>query len=235
MKDHPLWENDKLGAGSEFYNGKASVVYESFSQAEDAPKKVVGFLALKIEGKVVLDFGCGTGKFISEFAPLAKIYWAIDISENQLVIARKKAGAFNNVKFLKNDEDTTLLESNSVDVIFASWVIGSIHDLELRERTITELKRVLKETGSIYLVENDVGGEFKNIIEGEAGNEKTRIKQEWLEKTGFKIIQSFETFFEFKDLETAKDIFRAIWGDEIAAKISSEKITHNVAIYESGK
>lgn len=47
MKKNPFWENDKLGADSEFYNGKASV-YEEFSQAEDAPKKVVGFLASKI-------------------------------------------------------------------------------------------------------------------------------------------------------------------------------------------
>ncbi|MEK7638700.1 MAG: class I SAM-dependent methyltransferase [Patescibacteria group bacterium] len=234
MKDHPLWENDKLGAGSEFYNGKASV-YEEFSQAEDAPKKVVGFLASKMEGKVVLDFGCGTGKFISEFAPLAKTYWAVDISENQLAIARKKAGAFHNVKFLKNDENTISLESDSVDVIFASWVIGSIHNLDLRARTITELRRILKLDGSIYLVENDVSGEFKNIIEGEAGNGKTRIKQEWLEKSGFRKAQSFETFFEFRNLETAKGVFKIIWGDEIAAKISSEKITHNIAIYESKK
>jgi ubiquinone/menaquinone biosynthesis C-methylase UbiE len=234
MKDHPLWGNDKLGAGSEFYDGKAGV-YESFSQAEDAPKKVVGFLASKIEGKVILDFGCGTGKFIPAFAPLAKTYWAFDISENQLAIARKKAESFDNVKFLKHDENTLSLETNSVDVIFASWVIGSIHDIGLRGSTIIELKRVLKEGGVMYLVENDIDGEFKNIIEGEAGNEKTRIKQEWLEKTGFKIIQSFETFFEFKDLETAKDIFKSIWGDEIAVKVNSEKITHNIAIYESVK
>ena len=189
----------------------------------------------RIEGKVVLDFGCGTGKFIPEFAPLAKVYWAVDISENQLVIARKKAEVFNNVKLLKTDGGNLPLESSSVDIVLATWVIGSIHDLELREKTVAELKRVLKQDGLIYLVENDVGGEFKNIIEGEAGNEKTRIKQKWLEKIGFKIIQSFETFFEFKDLETAKDTFKAIWGDEIAAKISSEKLTHNVAIYESGK
>ena len=234
MKDHPLWENDKLGASSKFYNEKASV-YEKFSQAEDAPRKVVGFLASKIEGKVVLDFGCGTGKFIPELAPLAKTYWAVDISENQLAIARKKAEGFNNVKFLKNNGDSISLESNSVDIVFASWVIGSIHDLESRERTIAELKRILKEDGSIYLVENNTGGEFKNIIEGEAGNEKTHIKQEWLEEIGFKIILSLETFFEFKDLDTAKDVFNAIWGEEISAKINSQKITHNIAIYESGK
>ena len=234
MKNHPLRENDELGADSKFYNGKADV-YEIFSQAEDASKKVVGFLASKIKGRVVLDFGCGTGKFIPEFAPLAKTYWAVDISENQLAIARKKAEVFDNVKFLKNDEDTISLESNSIDIIFASWVIGSIHDIDLRERIVIELKRVLKEGGSIYLVENDVGGEFKNIIEGEAGNEKTRIKQEWLEKQGFRKIQFFETFFEFKDPETARSVFKTIWGAEISAKIVSEKITHNVAIYEIGK
>jgi hypothetical protein len=77
--------------------------------------------------------------------------------------------------------------------------------------------------------------EFKNIIEGESGNEKTRIKQEWLEKAGFKIIQSFETFFEFRDLKMARYIFKAIWGDKISGKIVSEKITQNIAIYESGK
>ena len=184
-------------------------------------------------GKVVLDFGCGTGKFIPEFAPLAKTYWAVDTSENQLAIARKKAEGFYNVKFEKTDGNTVSIESNSVDIVFASWVIGSILDLETREKIIKELVRVLRKDGSIYLVENDIGGEFKNIIEGVAGDEKTRIKQEWLEMFGFKKIESFETNFEFKDSDTAKDIFETIWGDEISAKINSAKITHNVAIYEN--
>lgn len=234
MKDYSLWENDKLGADSEFYNGQSSV-YENFSQAEDAPKKVSGFLCPKIEGKTVLDFGCGTGKFITEFAPLVKIYLAMDISEDQLAIAKGKAGKFDNVKLIKTDGAKIPLESNSVDVVLAAWVIGSIHNLEIRGEIIKELKRVVKGDGAIYLIENGVGGEFKDIVEGEEGNEKTRIKQEWLEKTGFKIIKSFGTFFEFKDLETARDVFRAIWGNEIAAKINSEKITHNIAIYESTK
>lgn len=234
MKDYPQWENDKLGADSEFYTGEAGV-YESFSQAEDVPKKVVGFLGSRIEGKVVLDFGCGTGKFIPDFAPLAKTYWAIDISENQLTIARKKAETFDNVKLIKTDGEKIPLESNSVDIILAVWVIGSIHDLETREKIVKELGRVVKEGGSIYLVENDIGGEFKNIIEGKAGDEKTRIKNKWLEKSGFRKVHSFETFFEFKDLETAKDIFKIIWGDKISAKISSKKIAHNVAIYEITK
>lgn len=188
-----------------------------------------------MKNKVVLDFGCGTGKFISEFSPLAKTYWAVDVSENQLEIARKKVERFDNVKFEKTDGNTVSIESNSVDIVFASWVIGSIHDLEARERIVKELVRVLRKDGSIYLVENDVGGEFKNVIEGAAGDEKTRIKQEWLEKFGFKKIESFETNFEFKDLDTAKDIFKTIWDDEISAKINSAKITHNVAIYERTK
>lgn len=234
MKDRLLWENDKLGADSEFYNGQASV-YESFSQAEDAPKKVAGFLRLRIEGKIVLDFGCGTGKFIPEFAPLAKTYWALDISENQLSIAKEKAKKFDNVKLVKIDGAKIPLESNSVDTVLVAWVIGSIHNLETRGKIVKELKRVVKESGSIYLVENDIGGEFKSIIEGEEGNEKTRIKQEWLEKSGFKKIQSFETNFEFANLENAKDVFSSIFGSEISSKINSEKITHNVAIYESTK
>jgi ubiquinone/menaquinone biosynthesis C-methylase UbiE len=234
MKNHPLWKNDKLGAGSEFYKTKAHV-YESFSQAEDTLKKVAQFLEQKVRGKVVLDFGCGTGKFIPELAPLAKEYWAVDISEEQLAIAQEKANGLKNVKLIKTDEDKIPIESKSVDTVFASWVIGSIHDLDTRERVTNELKRVVKEHGSIYLVENDAGNEFKDIIEGEYGDEKTRIKHEWLEKAGFKKIETLKTYFEFENIETARDIFKTIWGDEILEKINSHKIAHNIAIYENTK
>lgn len=231
MKDHPLWKKDKLGSGSEFYKVKAHV-YESLSKAEDAPKKVAKFLAQKAQGKVVLDFGCGTGKFIPELAPLVKEYLAVDISEEQLAIAREKAKGFDNVKLINTTEDKIPLESKSVDIVFASWVIGSIHDLNTRERVVDELKRVINEQGKIYLVENDAGNEFKDIIEGEDGNEKTRIKHEWLEKFGFEKIESFETYFKFEKTEIARDIFQTIWGNEVSAKINSPKIAHNVAIYE---
>lgn len=234
MKNHPLWENDKLGAESEFYKINAHV-YENFSQAEDAPKKVVQFLAQKVQGKVVLDFGCGTGKFIPEIAPLVKKYWAIDISKEQLAIAQEKAREFKNVKLIKVDEDKIPMESESVDIVFANWVIGSIHDLDIRKSVINEIKRIVKEHGLIYLIENDAGNEFKEIIEGEYGDEKTRIKHEWLKKAGFKKIKKIKTHFEFKNIETARDIFKTIWNDEISEKINSNKIAHNIAIYENTK
>lgn len=234
MKNHPLWANDKLGADSLFYNEHAPI-YEQFSQAEDAPKKVSQFLIPKIQDKTVLDFGCGTGKFIPEFAPLVQKYFAVDISENQLAVARTKAAKFENVEIVQAYEASMPLDSDLVDITFAAWVLGSIHDLGTREKVVEELKRVTKTDGSIYLIENDIGGEFKNIIEGNIGNEKTRLKQEWLEIAGFKKIQSLETNFQFWNLEEAKDVFDAIWGEETAQKVVSKEITHNVAIYEYTK
>jgi len=234
MEYHQLIENDKLDGDSEVYKIKSST-YEIFSEAEDKPKKISKFLIPLIKNKIILDFGCGTGKFIPQFAPLTKSYLAMDYSKSQLDIARKKAIKYNNVNFIENTKDKIPLESSSVDIIIAVWVVGSIYNLELRKKIIEEFKRVIKEEGSIYIVENNIGGEYKEIVDGNFGNEKTKFKLDWLENNGFKKINSFKTYFEFENLESAKKVFENIWDKEIASKINKKKISHNIVIYENGK
>jgi len=232
MKGHPLFEDDKLHAESEIYELKSDI-YDKYSKAEDVPNKIANFMIPLIKDKVVLDFGCGTGKFIPKLAPLSKIYWAIDISNNQLKIARKKVKNHKNVKIVQNSINKIPLESNSVDIVFASWVIGSIHNLKLREKTINEIKRVVKKENSIYIIENNIGGEYKEVIEEGYGDEKTEIKLKWFEDNGFKRVKSFKTYFEFEDLESARKIFGSIFGEEITSKIKNKKILHNIIIYKN--
>lgn len=234
MKHQHLIENDKLAADSEVYKIK-SKTYELFSKAEDKPNKISNFLVPFIKNKIVLDFGCGTGKFIPKLAPLTNLYYAMDNSKNQLEIAKEKANNYNNVKFIQNPSDKIPLESSSVDVILVIWVIGSIHNLELRKKIIDEFKRVIKKSGSIYIIENDTGGEYKELVEGSLGNDKTNFKLDWLKKNGFKKVDSLKTYFEFESLESAKKIFEVIWDKEIASKINKTKISHNVTIYKNGK
>ena len=229
-----LLKKDRLGAKSSIYNNK-SEVYELFSLSQDKPDKITKFLSPLIKGKIVLDMGCGTGKFIPKLAHLSKFYWAIDISSSQLKFAKIKANKLDNVKIIKASAEKIPLESNSVDILLSSWFIGSIHNLKLRRKIISEARRVIKEGGSIYFIENNVGGDYKKIIEGRLGNEKTKVKLKWLSNHGFKKIKSFKTFFEFKNIESAKEIFQSIFGREVASKINKKRISQNIMIYKNGK
>lgn len=234
MEEDSLFEDDRLHAESEVYKLKPNI-YELFSKVEDSPDKITNFLAPFIKGKVVLDFGCGTGKFIPKLAPLAKEYWAVDTLENQLEIAREKAKNYKNVKLMQNSSSKIPVESNTIDIVFATWVIGSIHDLKLREKVIEELRRVIKKDSSIYIIENNVGGEYKEIVEEDYGDKKTEIKLQWLEDNGFEKVESFKTYFEFESLESARKIFEGIFGKKVASKVKNKKISQNIVIYKNEK
>ena len=42
-------------------------------------------------------------------------------------------------------------------------MLGTILEVDRRNKVLEEMKRVLKHDGNIYLVENDIGGEFEEI------------------------------------------------------------------------
>jgi hypothetical protein len=111
-------------------------------------------------------------------------------------------------------------------------VLGSIKDLELRKKVLEELKRVLKPGGTIYLVENDKGGEYKKVIDGVSGDEKTELKLEWLRNNNFCELKKIETYFEFESTETAKKVFESIWDAETAEEVNKKTLSHNIIILE---
>ena len=51
-----------LSEHSVFYKEKASV-YERFAEVEDVPGEILKAILPKLKSKIVLDVGCGTGKY----------------------------------------------------------------------------------------------------------------------------------------------------------------------------
>lgn len=232
MEYESLLKKDKLGSESEIYK-KKSKIYEVFSLSQDQPNKITNFLIPLIKNKIVLDLGCGTGKFIPKLAHLSKFYWAIDNSTSQLKIAENKARKIKNIKIIKASAENIPIESNSIDVILSIWFVGSVHNLRLRKKIISETHRVIKKNGSIYLIENNTGGEYKNLVEGKMGKEKTKIKLKWLGNHGFGKISSFKTYFEFKSIKSARKTFEGIFGEKIASKINKKRISQNIVIHKN--
>ncbi len=220
MKDKNLLKKSKAYYEDNDY-------YEIFSIAEDGENKVKDYLEGIAQDKVVLDAGCGTGKFLPVLERYAKEYIGIDLSPDQLKKAKDKSVKDNSV-FKECDLSRIDLENESVDIIVSSWVLGTIIDIDERNKCLNELKRVLKKGGKIILIENEENSEFEDIRNH---FDKTKLYNEWILGNNFKRDKRFETYFVFKNEEEARTCFDVIYGNEVANKIKSNLVGHNIGIY----
>jgi len=98
--------------------------------------------------KTVLDIGCGQhlGELSNYIANYSKNVVGIDINEDWIKEAKKKKG--KNVEFLVANAEKMPLKDNSVDIAICTWVIEHV---ERPEKMLSEIKRVLKKDGMLYL------------------------------------------------------------------------------------
>lgn len=202
--------------------------YEIFSLREDSKNLVESELKRIVKNRVVLDAGCGTGKYLYLFQNITNELCGIDASNEQLEFAEKKVS--KKVKLLCNDLEKINLPDNTFEVIYATWVLGTITKVNKRNKVLKELKRVLKPNGVIILVENNIGGYFEEMRNRYPDIKKTKKYNNWVLKQGFKVLKELDTEFKFKNKEEAYHTFKNIYGEEIAKKAKTT-IEHKVIIY----
>ncbi len=112
-----------------------------------------------VEGKVVADLGCGTGRdvyLLAQFVGENGFVHGVDMTESQLEVARQTetwhANAFgyqkSNVAFHQGYiEQLSVLEDSSVDVVVSNCVVNLSPRKDL---VMKEIFRVLKPGGSFY-------------------------------------------------------------------------------------
>jgi ubiquinone/menaquinone biosynthesis C-methylase UbiE len=217
---------------SVFYKNKAGV-YEEFSKAEDAPDKILEAIIPKLKNKVVLDVGCGTGKYAKLLAPHVKAYYGLDVSADQLAFAKKKVRNIKNTKLICSDATKIRLPDDFFDAVVAFWSISTIAGWLRKKRAVSEATRSIKPGGMMYLIENSPSGEFHSV----RMSSKSRANEykRWLEKMGFKVARKIHTYFKFPSTKMAKIVFGEIWGKEVADKIFGKKILHEVVIFQKRK
>ena len=204
--------------------------YEMFSIAEDSKKEVDNYLDSISKNKIILDAGCGTGKYLRLLESNGVKYIGVDLSFKQLEKAKSKATK-NNSLFICSNLSNLVLEDNSVDLIISSWVLGTITNLDERNKCLNELKRVLKPNGSIILIENDENSEFEEL-RGRTKDSRTKDYNNWILSNSFEIEKKIDTYFLFDSHEEATKCFDAIYGNLISSKIKSNKIEHKVVIFK---
>lgn len=104
-----------------------------------------------VEGRMVLEYGCGEGSHSLEVARRGAHVIGIDISEVGVKNAAKKATAENvdNAEYLVMDAENMTLESDTFDMVIGE---GILHHLDL-EKSYREIARVLKPEGKAVFME----------------------------------------------------------------------------------
>jgi ubiquinone/menaquinone biosynthesis C-methylase UbiE len=148
----------------------------------DRARQALFDLAPVRPGDRVLDIGCGTGTFatmLKQRHPGVEVT-GLDPDPKALARARRKAELANvSVRFDQGFADSLEYAAMSFDLVFSSFMF---HHLEgsNRERTLREVRRVLKPEGSFYLLDFEASpsghGLFKLFHSGERLRDNTESR-----------------------------------------------------------
>lgn len=119
-------------------------------------------------GMKILDAGCGTGRFSIDFAKMGCKVTLLDISQEQLKIAKHKiddAKVNHNIEGIYHTDliDKTDFADDYFDVIVCYGAPLS-YILEKRYEVIKEFNRILKSKGNLFVSVNNKWGIFKMLI-----------------------------------------------------------------------
>jgi ubiquinone/menaquinone biosynthesis C-methylase UbiE len=109
----------------------------------DGPAERDVHLVGHVEGKRVLDLGCGDGSAAVTLAQQGAVVIAVDSNEARLARARHRAAeAEVRVEFRAEDlADLAFLRADSVDVVFSAFAVDTVEDAA---RVFRQVQRVLK-------------------------------------------------------------------------------------------
>ena len=163
-----LFEENVYGLFSDIWLGMTDDIY--FDQSFEFTKE--RFLKNKIDpyqffkDKIVLDAGCGSGKFSTAIARFgAKKVIGLDIGEKGLEFARKQAAKTDFESILEYRSGSLLdmpFEDDYADIV---WSNGVVHHTLNYEKCIQEFSRVIKPGGSLFLYVNGRFGLFELLVD----------------------------------------------------------------------
>jgi ubiquinone/menaquinone biosynthesis C-methylase UbiE len=104
---------------------------------------------LDIEGKTILDFGCGSGRWVEFFCNLGAKYVGVDISNEMIALSKTR---YPDVSFITLTGSKIPLETDSCDLVFSIAVIHHNRPPH-QEEILGEFTRVLKPNGYLFLFE----------------------------------------------------------------------------------
>lgn len=113
---------------------------------------------VKLEGKKVLEIGCGDGRLSSFLARNAENLVAIDPDETRIEAARQTV---KGVDFRIGSGEALEFPENSFDLVFFGF---SLHHHQDGFAALSEARRVLRPGGDILIIEPTVMSEYTQLV-----------------------------------------------------------------------
>lgn len=170
----------------------ARAVYNSGHAAEELPRVdqkqkeiLYPILQKRLRGdeRVVLDFGCGPGRFTPDLARLVDGR-AIGVDPIQALLDAAPRTEGTEYRLVRNGR--LPLQDESVDVVWICLVLTCIVDARAVRSAVAEVERVLRPGGLLFLVENTA-------------------RKKNLRHIAFRSIEEYRALFPFAPLEHERD------------------------------
>ena len=94
----------------------------------------------------VLELACGSGQLSFRLAPCAKLWEATDFSENMIVEAKRQKGS-SRLHFSVQDATVLPYAPETFDAVV---IANALHIMPQPEKTLSEIRRVLKPGGLLF-------------------------------------------------------------------------------------
>ncbi len=117
------------------------------------------------EGMNFLDIGCGTGWAVGQAAKLSGnkgSFYGIDLSSGMIEKARENFREFDNFHFIQANSESIPLDDNSFDNIICT---NSFHHYLHPEKAMSEISRLLKPGGKIFILDPAADNMFIKILD----------------------------------------------------------------------
>ncbi|HEC87532.1 MAG TPA: class I SAM-dependent methyltransferase [Thermoplasmatales archaeon] len=202
-------------------------IAKSFDETRKKPwKECIEFIERLPRESTVADIGCGNGRHLIYCAEHCSKAIGVDISINLLKIAKGKIQNMENVELVNADVLSLPFMDNSIDHILFIATLHNIHGRENRLKALSEIKRVLKPSGTALISvwsrwqERFLVHFLKKLIFLERNKEFGDIEIMW-KKNGLSIPRFYHLYSkrEFKsDLKKAGFSLKEIYSTKIASK-----------------
>ncbi|MGH7494133.1 MAG: class I SAM-dependent methyltransferase [bacterium] len=203
--------------------------YEALIQREDYQGNLLPALleVTPLHGKVVVELGCGTGRFMPKLAQLSEAVFAFDISPAMLELARPKLERLGkqNWRLAVADHRNLPIPNALADVIIAGWSICHLVDdhpstwrNELK-RVFAEVRRVLRPDGVVAIFESlGTGYETPHppahlVDYYKALQNELNFSMRWI-----------RTDYLFETPQEAEQLSRFFFGDNLAEKVAGQNL-----------
>ncbi len=206
-----------------------SDIYHKFSLAEDRKGLILKEIKRLCSSQktVLLDIGCGTGRYIVSLASSCKKVIGIDPIESQLEYALNQTSNLRNVVCILGDGENIPLSNESINVVIITWVT-----FRNPSKALKEILRVTNKNGVIIRVSpykiDDLTSLFPSL------NLATiKRNNDLFESFGFKC-RYRKISIDFRSTADAKRVVSTVIGcDE--NRVKKNLLYHNVVIQKYKK